>query len=251
MSTAVTFRMGSLNLAQLTNWTKVLLYRNGKPITRRMLAGELLKNRFQCSVYTLQETTHEMAAYLAGFLRWGTEKQPSWRTDENRNTILWDPRKWRDLNTMHFSLTERPGDLGDEHHRSVAWVLLEHRETGVQVWFGSSHLSNGETAGAERAAQARIIAATRPLGPCVLGVDRNSLYDSEPAAILNRAGLVDMTVGASRQRTFPAGNTQLDGVQIDAVHADGVVVALPPVLLDPDKATDHRGWKVTFTVPAL
>ena len=248
--TEAVFWMGSVNLAQLKDWDKAVLYRSGKPVTRRQLAGELLKNKFRCSLYTLQETTYGMSSYLAGFLGWGTEGQPCWRTDENRNTVMWDPAKWRDLDTLHVSLTDKAGDLGDEHFRSVVWALLEHRDTGVQLWAGSTHLSNGQDAGPERLVQAKVLVKKLPAGLVVLGADRNSLAESEPADAFNAAGLIDLTVGVSTSRTFPSWSTERDRKQIDAVHALGIKATLVEIV-ETGKATDHRGWKVRGTAPAL
>ena len=229
-------RFTSLNLAQLTNW-----------VTRFPILMVLINTVFRSSIYAFQECTYDMAVQIAKSLGWGTPGEPCWRTDENRNTVMWDPKKYRDLDTRQISLTAKAHDLGDEHFRSVCWVLLEHEETKVQLWVGSSHLSNGADAGAERTSQARVLASTAPVGHCVLGIDRNSLALSSPAQELVVSGLIDLTVGKSKLRTYPAGDNRTDEVQIDAIHGRGI--RLSNVLLsDPGKATDHRAWVATIEI---
>lgn len=232
----VTARITSLNLAQETGWT-----------TRQPLVLGKMRKDFRSSVYLFQEATIDMAASLGMGIGWSASKgQPCWRTDENRNTIMWDPKKWRDLNTISVSLSEYAGDLGDRHYRSVNWVQLQHLESKDVVWFGSAHLSNGADAGAERLAQARVLVKHLPAGKLALGVDRNSLKNSPPALALVAAGLVDFTKDADKRRTFPSGDSRTDGVQIDAIHAKGLILS-KIVLHDTGRATDHRAWSVTVS----
>lgn len=231
-------RISSLNLAQRINWGSRF------PRVVDFMTGEL-----RSSVYLLQETDFWMAVQLAKALGWtGSEGEPCFRVDENRNCVIWDPKKWRDLSSRAESLTAARGDLGDRHFRSVQWVQLEHRTLGRVVWFGSAHLSNGD-AGAERATQARVLGMTAPAGLCVLGIDRNSRASSEPTKVLESFGLVDSTRGVSRLRSYPAGDTRTDEVQIDAIFTKGVLLA-NTMLLEPRGATDHRAWRTTVCVPA-
>lgn len=235
--TGVSMRVASLNLAQRTDWA-----------TRKPLVVDAMKRTLKASVYLLQETDYNMAAELAVAMGWGSIDQPCWRTDENRNTVIWDPRKRRDIETDQDSLSAKPGDLADRHYRSASWVLLEDITTGLRVWFGAAHLSNGADAGADRASQARVLVGGMPPAPRVLGIDRNSLGTSEPARILAGAGLVDLTVGADKRRSYPSGDARTDGLQIDAIHGTGVSLT-SVALVDVDKATDHRAWVGTLTVP--
>ena len=211
-----------------------------------------LGGTLRASAYLLQEADLGMVVAIAKGLGWtDSAGRPCWRVDENRNAVLWDPRKWRDLRSKAVSLTETADDLGDRHHRSVQWVELEHRATGQLVWLGSSHLSNGSSdeSAAARAAQARVLAAHLPEGRLALGIDRNSRGTSEPTRILAAAGLADLTAGASPLRTHPAGDTRTDGVQIDAIFGRGVVLRSPR-LVDPGSVTDHRAWVATLAITA-
>jgi len=216
-------------------------------------AAAWLGGTVRASAYLLQECTHAMAVAIAKGLGWtDSDGKPCWRVDENRNAVVWDPKKWRDLRSKAVSLTETADDLGDRHHRSVQWVELEQRSTGQLVWLGSSHLSNGSSdeSAAARVAQARVLAASLPTGaPLLLGIDRNSRGTSEPTRVLAAAGLVDLTAGASPLRTYPAGDTRTDGVQIDAILGRGVVLRSPR-LVDPGSVTDHRAWVATLAIPA-
>lgn len=230
-------RFASLNLAQRTDWP-----------ARLPKVFALWRQHLRASVAALQETDHGMAELLAVGLGWGSAGQPCWRTDENRNSVIWDAGKWRDIATDQDSLSATPGDLGDRHYRSANWVWLEHRASRVRVWVGASHLSNGAGAGVERAAQARVLAGSMPAAPRILGIDRNSLGGSEPARILASAGLVDLTAGIDKRRTYPSGDRRSDGKQIDAIHGTGV--ALESVeLVETVGATDHRAWVGVLSIP--
>lgn len=232
-------RIASLNLAQRIDWDR-----------RRPLVVALMSRELRASVYAVQECDYGMASDVARDLGWtDSDGRPCWRTDENRNSVIWDPRKWRDLDSLAVSLTETADDLGDRHYRSVQWVELEHRASGERVWVGSSHLSNGDSdeSAAARVAQARVLAASLPTGALLaLGLDRNSRATSEPTRVLAGAGLVDLTVGASSLRSHPAGDTRTDGVQIDALFGRGII-AEHVQLVDPGRATDHRAWVVTIS----
>lgn len=216
-------------------------------------AAAWLGGTLRASAYLLQECTHAMAVAIAKGLGWtDSPGRPCWRVDENRNTVVWDPKKWRDLRSKAVSLTEAADDLGDRHYRSVQWVELEHRATGQIVWLGSAHLSNGDSdeSSAARVAQARVLAGSLPTGaPLLLGIDRNSRGTSEPSRVLAAAGLADLTVGASPLRTYPAGDSRTDGVQIDAILGAGVLLRSPR-LVDPGTVTDHRAWVATLAIPA-
>ena len=231
-------RIASVNLAQREHMAAA--------------AAAWLGGTLRASAYLLQEADLGMVVAIAKGLGWtDSPGRPCYRVDENRNAVVWDPRKWRDLRSKAVSLTETADDLGDRHYRSVQWAELEHRATGTVVWLGSSHLSNGDSAesAAARAAQARVLAAHLPEGRLALGIDRNSRGTSEPTRILAAAGLADLTVGASPLRTYPAGDTRTDGVQIDAIFGRGV--ALRSVrLVDPGSVTDHRAWVATLAIPA-
>lgn len=238
-------RVASLNLAQRNRWDE-----------RFELVRKLMKNMLGASVYLLQETDIEMAAQLAKALGWSDSAgRPCWRTDENRNTVLWDPAKWWDLSTQAESLSTAAGDLGDRHHRSVLWVELEHKAHKRSLWFGSAHLSNGSTreAASAREMQARVLAATVPPEPFLLGIDRNSRALSWPTRVLEAAGMVDVTRGADRRRSYPAGDTRLDAVHIDTAFARGLQLT-NITLVEPPKsnglwATDHRAWRLTVQLP--
>ena len=215
-------------------------------------AAAWLGGTIRASAYLLQECTYDMAVAIAKGLAWtDSPGRPCYRTDENRNTVVWDPRKWRDLRSKAVSLTEAADDLGDRHYRSAMWVELEHRATGTVVWLGSSHLSNGSSdeSSAARVAQARVLAAHLPEGRLALGIDRNSRGTSEPTRVLAAAGLVDLTVGASPWRSYPAGDTRTDGVQIDAILGRSVMLRSPR-LIEPGSITDHRVWVATLAIPA-
>ena len=62
-------------------------------------------------------------------------------------------------------------------------------------------------------------------------------------------GGLDLTVGASPLRSYPAGDTRTDGVQIDAILGRGVELRKPR-LVDPGTVTDHRAWVATLAIPA-
>lgn len=215
-------------------------------------AAAWLGGTVRASAYLLQEADLGMVVAIAKGLGWtDSAGRPCWRVDENRNAVVWDPKKWRDLRSKAVSLTETADDLGDRHHRSVQWVELEHRAAGQLVWLGSSHLSNGSSdeSAAARVTQARVLAAHLPEGRLALGIDRNSRGTSEPTRVLAAAGLVDLTVGASPLRTHPAGDTRTDGVQIDAILGRGIELRAPR-LVDPGSITDHRAWVATLAIPA-
>ena len=232
------FRLTVVNLAQRTNWD-----------ARFTKLKTLIEEEFRSSVYVFSECDYFMAEQIAKFLGWGSIGSPCWVTDRNRNTVLWDPEKFRYLISELYSLSAKPLDLAERHYRSVCWNFLEHRETKVSVWVGSSHLSNGTDAGPDREAQARVLAANRPDGPCVLGIDRNSRGTSSPAKILADAGLEDLTIGASKLRSYPAGDNRTDAVQIDAIHGDEETITLSDIrLIETFDATDHRAWRTTVEV---
>jgi len=216
-------------------------------------AAAWLGGTLRASAYLLQECTYGMAVAIAKGLGWtDSAGRPCWRVDENRNAVVWDPKKWRDLRSKAVSLTEAADDLGDRHYRSVQWVELEHRAAGQLVWLGSSHLSNGDSdeSAAARVAQARVLGGSLPTGaPLLLGIDRNGRGTSEPTRVLAAAGLVDLTAGADPRRTHPAGDTRTDGVQIDAIFGRGVALRSLR-LVDPGSVTDHRAWVATLAIPA-
>lgn len=218
-------RVGYTNLAQLTDWDKRL------PVVIAAFNKDI-----RASVYLLVETDYAMAAALAAAFGWGTPGRPCWRTDENRNTVLWDPSKWYDTEGHQISLSTKPGDLADRHFRSVCWQQLEHKATGLRAWFGASHLSNGDAA-AERSAQARVLVSNLPTGaPLLLGIDRNSLEGSDPAKILAARGLPLLTPDLGD--TFIGNGIQSGTGAIDGLH--GTVPLRYVQTFANAKATDHK-----------
>ena len=237
-------RVASVNLAQQTAWAK----RRGAVI--RWALRDLA-----ASAYVLQECDDDdMAEEFFTGLGWSSGSGAKcWDTDENRNTVGVDPRKWYDVRGQSVSLSDKPGDLGDRHFRSVNWRLVRHIKSGDEVWLGSTHLSNGKDAGPERAAQARVLVENLPVGPLLLGADLNSLPTSEPTRVLEGAGLVSATRGRDLRRSYPAGDVRLDGRHIDSVLArgcrfEGVRMVEPP-RVEGVWATDHRAWVGTLVVP--
>ena len=208
--------------------------------SRKPIVIKVMKAKVQASVYLLAECDYLMALDLALGLGWtDSEGRPCWRTDENRNTVVWDPGKWRDLASAAVSLSATPGDLGDRDYRSVSWAQLEHRASGERVWFGASHLSNTgdnafQVASDARTAQARILADTAPAGTVLLGIDRNSWEGSPPDLILS-ARLPLLTAGL--KDTFVVDGRD-DGSAIDGMY--GTLVTMRSLaVIDPAGGTDH------------
>ena len=224
---------GYTNLAQQNGWTG-----------RKKQVLSRFKNTVKASVYLLVETDTSMAADIAGGLGWGTPGQPCWRTDENRNTVAWDPLKWRDIDTKQASLSAKPKDLGERHYRSVNWVLLEHRATGRRCWFGAAHLSNGSNAGTDRATQAKVLVASIPTGaPILLGIDRNSLPTSDPAKIIS---LVLPLLTPDLPDSFLGNGRQAGTAAIDGLH--GTVMIRNVSTCADTKATDHLLIRAAVTI---
>lgn len=214
------FRVAYANCAkwdqQVSRWPKLV---------------RLLK-RQHASVYLLTEAPEDFLRGLAGALGWTkTKGDQVWETAPNRNALLWNPRKWRYLRTASSGLSETPGDLADLKNRSALWVLLEHRRTGAQSWFGASHLSPHDAADA-RLSQARALVAGIPGTPLLLGVDRNTREGTPPERAL-RQGMTLLTPGLGD--TFSG----RDGVQnLDGLYGVGVALRWLRKVW-PGTATDH------------
>lgn len=164
---------------------------------RRMDLFNFLRRYGRASVYALQECKPEQAVWLTTALGWGTEKNPAYVIDENFNVIIYDRSKWTDDGAQAFSLSNKPGDKGDVHRRSLVLVNLVSLKTGLAFLAGASHLETGDP-------QARVLNAAA-IGevlnrsefrkvPIMIGIDRNS-YTSDPAgprAVFRAAGFQDV-----------------------------------------------------------
>lgn len=225
--------VGYSNLAQETNW----------PVRRAKVLA-MMKNTVRASVYLFAETDYAMASWLGTQMGWGKEGQPAWSTDENRNTVLFDRRKWYDVDRRQFSLSGKPGDLGDRNFRSVNWVRLRHLASGVECWFGASHLSNGDAA-SDRLAQAKVLAAKLPTGAALLlGVDRNSYETSSPSEWMVGHGLPLLT--PSLGDTFVGDGVQTSKKAIDGLHGTVKIRAVETFINV--AATDHRFIRAQVTI---
>lgn len=226
--------LGYCNLAQRTDWA-----------ARKKTLFKKLDEVYRASLYSFPECDYDMAEEISRHLGWGAEGRPSWRTDENRNSVLWDPAKWQDLDTQQFSLAATSGDLADRHFRSVNWVLMKSRQHGEKVWIGASHLSN--SAPLDRPKQAGVLVSKIPKGniPKILGIDRNAFDASEPSKIIAAAlpllsdGMKDSFIGDGVQAGRPP---------IDGIHGIGVEEILL-TQIDMRGASDHSGYRIVFRVP--
>lgn len=233
------FVHGYANLAQRRDWS-----------TRGPLALEALATRVRASVLSLVECDHGQALEVCARLGWGDEARPSHRTDENRNSVAWDPAKWRDVSTIATSLSAEADDLGDRHYRSALWVLLEHKATGVRLWIGASHLSNG--APEDRPVQARVLVeghdgvggVPQTGHPVLLGIDRNAWPSSSPSRIL--AGVLPL-LSPDLGDSFTGDGVQDGRPPIDGLHGVGLTAAVTQ--LHPGAATDHTLLRAIVTVP--
>jgi hypothetical protein len=222
---------------------------------RASRVGELLREEFRCSVYALQECRPEQAADLVDLLGWGDATNPAYAWDENQNVVAYDRDKWTDVGVYHLSLSHQPGDKGDQHRRSVLWVLLEHLDSGERFWAGSSHLENGDGEEREKEA-ARLVQLLPPEYPAALGIDRNSYTTGEggPRDTFEDAGMTELDPdNPEDQRSFNNWDGEgepNDGKSIDGQHYLGLEVRdgrmVYTVNLD---ATDHNGLVGNLTLP--
>lgn len=206
------WRVAYANLGQQVGWA-----------SRKKIVLPFLQQAVKASAYLLTECDIDMAREVAIALGWMTTSARDvlpGAVDENRNAVLADPRKFRDVDVLQTSLSETPGDLADRHYRSACWGLYER--DGKQYWLGAAHLSNGATAAAARASQARELIASKPDGRLLLGIDRNSLESSEPARTLTAGGLPLLTPGLGD--SFTGNGIQSDVGAIDGLHGVGVAL---------------------------
>lgn len=234
---AMTFVHGYSNLGQRTT-----IAGKGWP-ARAPIVLKLLATVIRASVYSFAECDHDQALQICAHLGWGTAGRPSHRTDENRNSVLWDPRRWRDIESHAYSLSTVADDLADRQFRSVQWVRLAHRRMPLELWIGAGHLSNA--APAERPAQARVLAATAPPGPlpALLGIDRNAFPTSSPSTIIAEAlPLLSTAVGDS----FTGDGIQQGRPAIDGIHGRGL--AADVTQFSPLGGTDHSFFRSKVTI---
>lgn len=213
-----------------------------------------IKDTMRCSVYAFQECLPQQAVDITDHLGWGDSQNPAHHWDENQNVVAYDRKKWTDLASLHISLG-KVGSIGDDHRRSVAWVLLEHLDTGRRAWFGSSHLENGNAD--ERAREAEVLVDFLPPGgyPLVLGIDKNSYTASEgqPVDVLADAGFVMLDPdNPENQRSFNAwdGYEQPnDGKSIDSQHYIAAKIRGGSMEYTTDlDTTDHNGLVGKLTI---
>lgn len=184
---------------------------------------KFLSTRMRCSTYSFQECLPAQASDITTLLGWGSHKNPGFWGDENFNVIAADRKKWTDLQVAEVSLLLKVGDKGDTNRRSANWVQLRHLDSGRDVWFGSGHFENGDPAA--RRVQAGRYVATKPQGPVVAGLDKNSFSGSagDPRDILTRGGFREVAV-ATQERSFHGfAKPVLDGKCIDSLHVTGGV----------------------------
>lgn len=227
--------LGYFNLAQRNDWD-----------SRKKVLFQKIHDHYRASIYSLPECDFRMAEEICAFLGWGNAGRPSWRTDENRNSVLWDPAKWRDIDTKQFSLSGKPNDLADRHFRSVNWVLIENRTTGGRTWVGASHLSNA--APLERPKQAAVLVEKIPADnyPKILGIDRNAFDTSEPTKIISAA----LPLLSDHMRdSFIGDGVQAGRSPIDGIHAVGIIER-SLTQIDMRGASDHDGFRLVFRIPS-
>lgn len=221
--------------------------------TRLPRLVKFIREKMRCSVYAWQECLPEQAIDLTTALGWGTSRNPAYWSDENFNVIAADRKKWTDELIWAYSLSAKPGDIGDRNRRSVLWARLIYLETGQPVWFGSSHLEAGNPGA--RVLQARELIDTWPASPAALGMDANSYTRSpgQPLDLLAKAGktLVKPRNPGNERSFHGFGKPVLDGQSIDSIHVGGrglTVVDAELISTAGLKATDHSGIVASLRV---
>lgn len=206
-----------------------------------------LLKRQHASVYLLTEAPDEFLRDLALALGWTSNRGDTcWITAPNRNSVLWNPRKWWFRQSDLTALSRHEGDVADGKNRTAAWALLQRRTSGRQVWLGASHLSPnaGRTqamGNLQRTSQARALVGSLPGSPLLLGIDRNCNPSATPALFLEQ-GLDFLTPKLGDTFAGRAGRQTLDGLYGHGVSLRWVRK------VDPHDTTDHHVLRAGVTV---